>query len=80
MKRVIPFLDFYDNIPQNAKYLFSRKMEFDSPETEDQTVKRIISNNPDELSKEKIVIYQHYYEVNESDFKSLIKSDFFKID
>lgn len=76
MKKVIPFLDMYDEIPDNAKYLFSRTVEIPSEETEEQKTARLISNNQEQIVNAPTVIYVHYYEVDGMDFDEMIDKKF----
>jgi len=78
MKRVVAFFDMFDEIPDNSKYLFSRKVEAEIPENDDQKTARIISSNPDACSPDTAVIYIHYYEVDSMDFEELMETDFIK--
>lgn len=78
MKRVVSFLDSYDEIPDNSKYLYSRKIEVQSEETTEQKTARIISSEPENLTKLSSVIYVHYYEVNDMDFEDLMANGFVK--
>ena len=73
MKRVVPFLDMYDKIPSGAKYLFSKKIEFDLRENEEDKTKRIISGIDD---KKKGFLYHHYYEIEEIDFERLVRNNY----
>lgn len=76
MKRVVAFFDMFDGIPDNGKYLYSRKVEVPMVETEDQKAQRIISNNPEITEAGTAVIYIHYYEIDQMDFDELMESDF----
>lgn len=78
MKRVVAFFDLFDEIPDNAKYLFSRKIEIPMSEDEEQKVNRIISNNPEANPNVPAIVYAHYYEVDGMDFEELMESDFGK--
>jgi hypothetical protein len=77
MKRVVAFFDMFDGIPDNAKYLFSRKIEKPESDTEETKVGKIVSTNP-ELTDESAIIFIHYYEVDEMDFEGLMDSNFAK--
>lgn len=44
-KRVVAFVDMYDEIPADANYLFSKEHSFALDETEEQKAHRIISGN-----------------------------------
>lgn len=76
MKRVVAFFDMFDEIPGNAKYLFSRRVEVPIPESEGQKNIQVISNNPEASAIEPAVIHIHYYEVEEMDFEELMSTDF----
>ncbi|HEY9706071.1 MAG TPA: hypothetical protein V6C58_26785 [Allocoleopsis sp.] len=76
MKRVVAFFDMFDEIPDNSKYLFSRKVEVPLEESEEQKTARIISNNPEAHNAAPAVIYVHYYEVDGMDFDELMETDF----
>lgn len=76
MKRVIPFFDMFDEIPDNAKYLFSNKIEIEQDETEEQKSSRIISGNPEAQSSNVITLHQHYYEVDDMDMDELMEGTF----
>lgn len=78
MKRVVSFLDTYDEIPDNSKYLYSRKIEVPLEETHEQKTARIISNEPENHTNAPAVIYMHYYEVDGMDFEDLMESGFAK--
>jgi hypothetical protein len=78
MKRVVSFLDTYDEIPDNSKYLYSRKIEVPLDETHEQKTARIISNDPDSKVSAPMIIYMHYYEVNSMDFEELMEGGFAK--
>lgn len=87
MKRVVAFFDMFDEIPDNAHYLFSRKAEMpveelSAPtveETDEQKPAKIVSNNPKQIGKQSPVIYIHYYEVDDMDFENLMENtDFAK--
>jgi hypothetical protein len=76
MKRVVPFFDTFDEVPDNAKYLYSRKVEVPSEESEEQKAARIISSNPEAHTMEPTILYWHYYEVDGMDFEDLMVSGF----
>ena len=77
MKRVIPFFDMFDEIPDNAKYLFSNKVEIEADETEEQKSARIISGNPESNNSANVVtLHQHFYEVDDMDMDELMESGF----
>jgi len=79
MKRVVSFFDMFDEIPNNGKYLFSRKVELAMEEYEEQKAARIISNNPESLEvANKAVVYVHYYELDDMDFEELMSTEFGK--
>ena len=77
MKRVIPFFDMFDEIPDNAKYLFSNKVEIETDETEEQKSSRINSGNPEANSSANVVtLHQHFYEVDDMDMDELMEGGF----
>jgi hypothetical protein len=76
MKRVVAFLDTFDEIPNSAKYLYSRKIEVPMEETDEQKSARIISSNPESHVQEPTILYMHYYEVEGMDFEELMESGF----
>lgn len=78
MKRVVAFFDIYDEVPTNATYLYSRRVDVPIEETEEQKNARIISDNPEIHASAPVVFYMHYYEVEQMDFDELVESDFFK--
>lgn len=78
-KKVIPFFDYFDNIPYNAKYLFSLKQQVSQHETEEEKNMRLIADNPEEYTKPPIVSYLHYYEVNNKDFEEMKKNGFLNL-
>jgi hypothetical protein len=80
MKRVVGFFDMFDEIPENAEYLYSRKVDVPLPETEEEKTARIISNNPEASTNAPATIYIHYYSVDSMDFDELMAdgSDFRK--
>jgi len=78
MKRVVAFFDMFDEVPDNAKYLYSRKVEIPLEETEEQKTARIISNNPEAHANVPAIVYVHYYEVDSMDFEELMEADFGK--
>ena len=61
MKRVVAFFDTFDEIPDSAKYLYSRKVEVPAEETEEQKTARIVSNTPEAHTLEPTILYMHYY-------------------
>lgn len=65
MKRVIAFLDMFDEVPTNAKYLFSKREETLSP----------VTGSSNEVLA---VLYMHFYEVDNMDFGELVEAGFFK--
>lgn len=80
-KRVVPFFDMFDEIPDNAKYLFSIKTDVPAlikenitPEIEGGTVNII----PEAAKDSQSVAYIHYYEVEKMDYEELMESAFFK--
>lgn len=75
MKRVVAFFDMFDEIPDNAKYLFSRRVEAPVDGGEDKKTSEILSNNP-KTSETTAVIFVHYYEVDAMDFEELMNSEF----
>lgn len=76
-KRVVGFFDMFDEIPNNGKYLFSRKVEIVNEETEEERAQRLI--HPDTpVSHHASVIYVHYYELDYMDFEELMSTDFNK--
>lgn len=76
-KRVVGFFDMFDEIPNNGKYLFSRKVEIVSEETEEERAQRLI--HPDaQINHHASVIYIHYYELDDLDFEELMSTDFNK--
>jgi hypothetical protein len=83
MKRVVAFFDMFDEIPDNAKYLYSKKMEVPVAEKENvvlETEGAIVSLPAKELVAEPSTsLYIHYYEVDGMDFEDLIReADFVK--
>lgn len=73
-KRVVPFTDSYDEVPNGAKWLFSEKQTLELPPTEEQYNKKIISGNEIDLNK---VTYQiHYYEITQDQFDKLMNNGF----
>lgn len=73
-KRVVPFLDIYDGVPNNAKYLFSRRAEV-KVEEESATIFGecfALSAPVNGI----IETYVHYYEVSDMDFEELMTSDY----
>ena len=76
-KRVYGFVDMFDDIPKDAKYLFSKEFILPLAETEEQKTNRIINGNDTDLSNNSMPIYKHYYEVNLEDFEKLTKSEIF---
>ena len=78
MKRIVAFFDTFDEVPDNAKYLFSRKLEIPIEETEEQKANRIISGVQDENLNSPAILYMHYYEVDSMDFEELIETGFGK--
>ena len=68
-KRVLGFCDAHDEIPVNAKYLFSKEHTMQLEETDDQRAKRVIDGTDD---KPTLPIFVHYYEVSTADYESLI--------
>lgn len=77
-KRVVAFFDMFDEIPEKATYLFSRKVEVPAAETEEDKTKRIISDNPESLMPTPYVLYIHYYEVDDMDFEDLMSTELIK--
>ncbi len=76
-KRVVGFFDMFDEIPNNGKYLFSRKVEILSEETEEERAHRLI--HPDTPTQHQAnVVYIHYYELDDMDFEELMSTDFIK--
>jgi len=76
-KRVVGFFDMFDEIPNNGKYLFSRKVEIPTEETEAERAERLI--HPDApIQTHASVIYVHYYELDDMDFEELMSTDFNK--
>ena len=71
-KRIVNFVDVIDEIPDGAKYLFSRPNTIPGEETEEQKAQRIITGTIEENPGH--VIYSHYYEVSEEDFQVLADS------
>jgi len=78
MKRVVAFFDMFDEVPDNAKYLFSRKAEIPLDDNEEQRAAKIVSNNAEVNATVQTVIYVHYYEVDGMDFEELMESEFGK--
>jgi len=86
MKRVVAFFDMFDEIPDNAHYLFSRKAEMPLEEVnvpvaeiDEQKAAKIVSNNPKQIGNQSPIIYIHYYEVDDMDFENLMENtDFAK--
>lgn len=66
MKRVLAFLDTFDEIPDNSKYLFSREQKVVlEPATE--TTESIVQN-----------VDIVFYEVDSMDYEDLVASGFIK--
>jgi len=78
MKRVVAFFDMFDEVPVNAKYLFSRKVETPLEESDEQKVAKIVSNNPEANASIPAIVYVHYYEVDGMDFEELMEAEFGK--
>jgi hypothetical protein len=78
MKRVVAFFDTFDEIPDSAKYLYSRSVEVPAEETEEQKTARIVSNNPEAHTLSPTVLYLHYYEVEGMDFEEIMEAGFAK--
>ncbi|TXI88442.1 MAG: hypothetical protein E6Q36_05630 [Chryseobacterium sp.] len=79
MKRVVGFFDTFDEIPDSGKYLYSRAVEINLGETEEEKNARIISNNPEAVaSHKKAIFYVHYYELDHMDFEELMSTEFGK--
>lgn len=83
MKRVVQFLDMFDEIPDNAKYLYSIKVEAPSEESEEQKTARIVSNDYPKVSTNvstnvSTIAYIHYYEVDNMDFEEIMEAGFAK--
>lgn len=78
MKRVVPFLDMFDEIPDNSKYLYSRKVEISTEETEEQKNARPLSNTLETHAVQPAITYIHYYEVDGMDFEEIMESGFGK--
>lgn len=79
MKRVIGFLDMFDKIPDNSKYLFSRNVLISFPIKENaviETTGGALNLVPEEDSMQST--YIHYYEVESSDIEELVDNQFFK--
>lgn len=75
MKRIIPFLDMFDEIPDNSKYLYSKKVEAPSEETDEQKAIRISAESNVNTPP---IMYIHYYEVDSMDFEELVESGIIK--
>lgn len=75
-KRVVAFFDMFDEIPENAKYLFSRRVETPVENAEEGKASEILSNNPKGTENSTAVIFVHYYEVESMDFDELMQSEF----
>lgn len=78
MKRVVPFLDICESIPDKAKYLFSKKTIVNS-DAMSQTLYGdgiTIAGLPG--SDSSVELYVHYYEVDNIDFEALVNSEYFK--
>lgn len=83
MKRVVAFFDMFDEIPDNAKYLYSKKMEPPVLEKENLTLETeggIVNLTAKNFDTEPIAtLFLHYYEVDGMDFEDLIsEADFVK--
>lgn len=74
MKRVVAFFDMFDEIPENAKYLYSRSVEVPSAESDEEKAARII--NGSDTQPPSTIIYANYYEVDDMDFETLMSSGF----
>lgn len=76
MKRVVAFFDMFDEIPDNATYLFSRKAEPSSmPAKENATPETESAASNVSAENIKASIYIHYYEVDDMDFENLMDED-----
>jgi hypothetical protein len=71
-KRVVGFLDVVDEIPERATWLYSRKLESSTDQTEESEafLKRALAGG--------YAQYIHYFEVDDGDFEELVTKDFFK--
>lgn len=87
MKRVVAFSDIFDEVPANAKYLFSRRA--DIFETFKQPKENLILETeggivsvapPSDIYKVETapLLYMHYYEVDSMDFEELVEAGFLK--
>jgi hypothetical protein len=68
MKRVVAFYDMFDGIPDNAHYLFSRKVETPIDKVEESKITSVVSNNTDSVATAALINI-NYYEVDEMDFE-----------
>lgn len=66
MKRIVPFFDIFDEIPDDATHLFSRKVEIVQNVSQDTTAIPGTDLN---------ALYVHYYEVNNIDFETLMDTE-----
>lgn len=76
-KRVVGFFDMFDEIPNNGKYLFSRKIEIAAEETAEEKAERLIHLDAP-TQHHSSVVYVHYYELDNMDFDELMSTDFNK--
>lgn len=67
-KRVVEFHSYFDKIPSNAKYLFSRANNFQVPETDFDRAQRIITGTENMNTN---ILYSHFYEIDQEDFERL---------
>lgn len=74
MKRVVAFLDMFDEIPDNGTYLFSKQVEILTGEKEEQGESEVKTG--EELKEpKKMLVYFHYYELDHMDFEELMSSE-----
>ena len=75
MKRVVAFFDMFDEIPDDAKYLFSRRLE--NP-LDNKAQVSTDESQPQVAKSESAILFVHYYEVHSMDFEAIMTSDFIK--
>lgn len=74
-RRIIGFLEICDEIPDKAKYLFSKSEKII---TEEEPLRALGEELSDETVQKTKEICLHYYEVDTEDFEDLVKDGFFK--
>lgn len=66
-KRVVGFLELFDEIPEKAKYISSKS---------ESLIKEATTDSPGKTVIETLI---HYYEVEDTDFEDLMQEGFFKL-